>query len=79
MSSGLECECCQDILRVLDKIEELEEPVACITEHLGFSRVCLDVWVLQTAYYHYQQDYGVEADPLPIHESVQKLKNNADS
>ena len=74
MSSGLECECCQDILRVFDKIGELEEPGAC-----RFSSVCLDVWVLQTAYYHYQQDYGVEADPPPIHESVQKLKNNADS
>ena len=39
----------------------MEETVAlCITEHEGFSAVCLNRWVLQTAYYfQYRQQYGI--------------------
>ena len=43
MTSGRQCGCFQDILEVIDKIGELDEPVACITEHSGFSGVCLDM------------------------------------
>ena len=32
--------------------------VGCITLHPGFQTVCLDPWVLQTAYYSYGQHYG---------------------
>ena len=33
----------------------------CITAHPGFHTVCLDRWVLQTAYYQYRQQYGNRA------------------
>ena len=29
----------------------------CITEHTGFTTVCLDRWVLDTAYLQYRQQY----------------------
>lgn len=46
-----ECVCCYQ------KFSELPAPVSCITLHPGFHIVCLDVWVLQTAYFCHQQ-YG---------------------
>ena len=30
-------------------MEELDDPVHCITLHPGFNSVCLDKWVLETA------------------------------
>lgn len=46
------------------KVQELESDTAikCITEHPGFRTVCLDIWVLQTAYFHYRQEHGHMAD-----------------
>ena len=41
--------------------------VSCITDHEGFHGVCLNVWVLQTAYFNYRQRYGV-AEEKAIHE-----------
>ena len=35
--------------------------VDCITLHPGFQSVCLDVWVLQTAYFSLRQHYGKDA------------------
>lgn len=32
--------------------------LGCITAHPGFNSICLDVWVLQTAYYTYRQQHG---------------------
>ena len=55
MNSHIECVCCREIQPILNKIEALETPVLCITEHPGFNTVCLDVWVLQTSYYQYRQ------------------------
>ena len=34
-----------------------EVPV-CITQHPGFQAVCLNRWVLQTAWYRYKQQYS---------------------
>ena len=54
----------------MDKVDELDESsvsVECITEHPGFATVCLDVWVLQTAYYQYRQHYGGGTSAPPIH------------
>jgi len=31
---------------------------SCITTHPGFQSVCLDTFVLQTAYLQYRQQYG---------------------
>lgn len=46
---GQECSWCQEEERCVDMMEELDEPVDCITLHPGFNSVCLDKWVLETA------------------------------
>ncbi len=51
--------CCEEIEKVKEKMEL--ETVCCITSHPGFQSVCLDVWVLQTAYYSLRQHYGNNA------------------
>ena len=33
----------------------------CTTEHPGFQSTCLDVWVLETAYYAYRQQHGTDS------------------
>ena len=40
-----------------ERLAEIPD-VQCITEHSVFQTVCLDVWVLQAAYYQYRQLYG---------------------
>lgn len=52
-----ESNCCNEVKAVMAKMEE-ENLEGCITTHPGFQSVCLDRWVLQTAYLHYKQDYG---------------------
>ena len=37
--------------------EGLAEPRVYITQHPGFHAVCLNRWVLQTAWYQYKQQY----------------------
>ena len=32
----------------------LAKPVQCITDHPGFEAVCLNVWVLQSAYFQFR-------------------------
>ena len=59
MSTKEESVCCKEIQKVTDKMEE--EKVECITLHPGFNSVCLDVWVLQTAYFSLRQHYGKDA------------------
>ncbi|XP_031552573.1 uncharacterized protein LOC116289772 [Actinia tenebrosa] len=44
-----ECFCCNDIMRCMDKLNELDQQVQCITSHPGFESVCLDKYVLETA------------------------------
>ena len=34
------------------------ENIKCITQHPGFEGVCLNPWVLETAYYSYRQQYS---------------------
>ena len=47
----------------------LENPtdIHCIIDHEGFQSVCLDVWVLKTAYHNYRQKYG-DAEEKSVHE-----------
>ncbi|XP_046555100.1 uncharacterized protein LOC124264401 [Haliotis rubra] len=56
-----ECSCCQENPTIVAKIEEVEReglpPVNCITQHPGFTGVCCNRWVLQTAYFQYRQQY----------------------
>lgn len=67
MPTAVECVCCQDIPQVFEKLNELSNPVQCITMHPGFNNVCLDVWVLQAASYSYIQQYGTAAFNGSIH------------
>jgi len=59
--------CCQEIDPVVRKnleaaeVEQLDNPPVCIVNHPGFHAVCLNVWVLQTAWFQYKQQYGKEA------------------
>ena len=58
MAAARECVCCKEISRVVDKMNEVDPSMQCITGHPGFDAVCLNVWVLQTAYFQYRQHYG---------------------
>ena len=61
MPTVLQCVCCKEISKVTDVIEELNDgQLTCITSHPGFDPVCLNAYVLHTAYCQYRQQYGVE-------------------
>ena len=55
---------CQEVDAVRDKFfedvreERLQAEPRCIKQHPGFEAVCLNVWVLQTAWLQYKQQYG---------------------
>ena len=70
MPPSTECICCKEIATIVSKIGEAigDDPVTCITEHLGFEGVCLNVWVLQVAYYQYRQEHGSSSSPPSLHE-----------
>ena len=50
MPTGRECVCCCEIDSVKGKMEESSNEIHTITDHEGFQPVCLDPWVLQTAF-----------------------------
>ena len=65
------CICCQEIEAVQNKIieavtsGECQEQPGCITQHPGFHPfhpVCINRWVLQTAWYQYKQQYKDQYD-----------------
>ena len=64
MPTARECVCCQDIQEVLQKLEEvssddeIQQAVTCITDTDAFAAVCLNKWVLQTAFYQYRAQYS---------------------
>ena len=65
--------CCQEVDAVRNKIledvmeEQLQAEPRCIVQHPGFEAVCLNVWVLQTAWLQYKQQYGSSAYEGPEH------------
>ena len=63
MPSAQECICCCELNEVVQKLQENEDEVKCITEHEGFEPVCLNLWVLQAAYFQYRQHYGASDAP----------------
>ena len=67
MPSSTGCICCRDIDAFESKMQVGQSDIECITDHEGFESVCLDVWVLQTAYYNYRQKYG-DAQGKSFHE-----------
>lgn len=62
LPTARECQCCCEIEKVVRKVESFNESagerISCITGHPGFATVCLDPYVLETAYYQYRQQYG---------------------
>ncbi|XP_056014380.1 P2X purinoceptor 7-like [Ostrea edulis] len=58
MPTQRESICCCEIDRVNSKKDSSDRKLSCITQHPGFSLVCLDVYVLETAYYQYRSQYG---------------------
>lgn len=54
--------CCKQIHQIVQKMDAYPHgELDCITEHPGFQTVCLDEWVMETAYLHYRQQYGGQA------------------
>lgn len=69
MGTSAECICCKEISSVVAKIGEANDSdVSCIIEHPGFEAVCLNVWVLQAAYFQYRQHHGTESSPPSLNE-----------
>ena len=64
MPTATECRCCTEYAQYRNKLAELPEPtqdterIQCITKHPGFEPVCLNMWVLQAAFYTFRQRYG---------------------
>ena len=57
MPTSAECICCMEIARIVANIGEAKDTVVtCITGHPGFERMCLNVWVMQAAYFQYRQE-----------------------
>ena len=68
MPTELECVCCTEVEEV-KAVCESTVSVPCIVEHEGFEAVCLNMWVLQAAYFTYRQQYGIEdIRDQPLHE-----------
>jgi len=45
-------------IREAVEVGEVAEAPVCITQHPGFQAVCLNRWVLQTAWYQYKKQYS---------------------
>ena len=56
--------------------EEGSSAVSCIIDHEGLHSVCLDVWVLQTAYFNYRQHYGVAEEKAVLLSVVTSFSPN---
>ena len=76
MPTARESLCCREISAIDNKLQESSggNP-CCITEHEGFSNaaVCLDVWVLQTAGFQTQQEFGRHATSGPVHKLLHTM------
>ncbi|XP_041379381.1 uncharacterized protein LOC121392048 [Gigantopelta aegis] len=53
MSNSKKCICCQEIMKMNEKMEAEIPELLCITDLPRFHAVCLNVWTLQTAHYRY--------------------------
>eukprot|EP00105_Crassostrea_gigas_P005802 XP_011419520.1 PREDICTED: uncharacterized protein LOC105322480 [Crassostrea gigas] len=58
MPTALESRYCTEVQRISEKIKSYSNDLTCISRHPGFQTVCLDVYVLETAYYQYRSQYG---------------------
>ena len=61
MLTARESICCQEVAQVKHITDTFVLDLDCIVEHPGFKSVCLDRWVLDTAYMQFKQQYGGRA------------------
>ena len=68
--------CCQEITQIkntlLAAVGDVEQEPSCITQHPGFLAVCTNKWVLQTAWYQYEQQYR-DAYEGPEHKQMRHI------
>ncbi|XP_033725101.1 uncharacterized protein LOC117315071 [Pecten maximus] len=57
MPTATECICCAEILQIQHIRGEIPD-LKCITQHPGFAPVCLNVFVLRTAYHAFRQHHN---------------------
>lgn len=58
------CKCCKEVDAIQQKIQHTGvDPSSfdCFTEHPWYEATCLNPGTLETAYYHYKQQYGARA------------------
>ena len=58
MHTVVKCVCCGEIPQTLSRRRVDGVEVGCIRLHPGFLSVCLNLWILQTVYYSYQDCYA---------------------
>ena len=51
ISTSRESICCYEIENIVEKKQENNSEISCIINHDEFESVCLNVWVLQTAFH----------------------------
>ena len=76
MPTARESICCREISAIDNKLLESSGGNPCsITEHEGFSNaaVCLDVWVMQSAGFQTQQEFGRHATSGLVHKLLHMM------
>ncbi|XP_061192887.1 P2X purinoceptor 7-like [Saccostrea echinata] len=63
MPLAKECVCCKETKVLLHLMKN--DGVQCITDHPGFEPVCLNTYVLDTAYNQYKHQYNHQIQNLP--------------
>jgi len=58
MSVPEKCVCCCEVPAIQSRMKNIHPQLKCITDHPGFSAVCLNDWVLQVAFYQHKQSVG---------------------
>ena len=82
MDRADECVCCQEIPEMLHLNEEvmtikkLKEPLTCVTDNPAFASVCLDYFVLRTAWYQSSSSMTTHLKVLSIKETDMLLIGN---
>ncbi|XP_021359109.1 P2X purinoceptor 7-like [Mizuhopecten yessoensis] len=62
MSTEVESICCKEVDQVQVMMDAIPGDLSCITLHPGFDAVCLNIYVLQTAYLTFRQYHGQLTD-----------------
>lgn len=70
MDREVECLCCHEVNKIRQKNQIVSEEenltINCITDNPGFKAVCLNRWVLEAAWFQFQQQYGSDNN-IPQH------------